>query len=246
MSKRIERIRESQFTFERANLWTAFWTCPFFFVRKNLYTNIKHYAPKMCGKILDFGCGAKPYRGLFVNCTDYVGVDIEESGHSHISEQIDCYYDGKKLPFEDNYFDNIFSSEVFEHISNLDQILDELYRVLKVDGLLLVTVPFVWNEHEIPYDFNRFTQFGIEKCLKKHGFTIVESRKSTNYLEVVYQMKAEYYRYQFRNMSPRIRHIVQRTIISFQTLKGIIMSRILPVNWSLFADNIVMCKKPAR
>ena len=62
----------------------------------------------MQGKVLDFGCGKKPYQSLFTNAEEYIGVDYEGEGHSHQNETIDVFYDGKKIPFENNTFDNIF------------------------------------------------------------------------------------------------------------------------------------------
>ena len=96
---------------------------PLFFIRKGLYTNILKFAPNFKGKLLDFGCGAKPYKDLFVNVEEYIGVDYNSEGHSHQDEAIDFYYDGEVLPFEDNSFDSIFTSEVFEHVFRLHQIL---------------------------------------------------------------------------------------------------------------------------
>lgn len=105
-----------------------------YIVRKNLYFHIKELAKCAEGDILDFGCGSKPYKELFSHCKSYVGCDIETSGHDHAKEKIDYYYDGKTLPFADGTFDWIFSSEVFEHVFNLDEILDELNRVLVHGG----------------------------------------------------------------------------------------------------------------
>ena len=192
---------------------------------------------------MDFGCGAKPYVELFFKCTEYIGMDIDVSGHDHSNESIDVYYDGKHIPFEDERFDNVFSSEVFEHIANPELILPEIRRVLKVGGYMLATVPFVWNEHEIPFDFKRYTSFGIKELLTNQGFEVIDVKKSTNYIEMIYQMKAEYYRYIFADKPPRIRHFVQRTLISFQTMKGRILNKILPDNWSFYGDNIVLCRK---
>ncbi len=240
---RIEDIKTAQFIFEGKYKRIAFWTCPFYFVRKHLYENIKDFAPRLKGSILDFGCGAKPYVDLFENCSEYIGMDIDVSGHDHANENIDVYYDGEHIPFEDDRFDNIFSSEVFEHISNPEAILPEIRRVLKPGGYMLATVPFIWNEHEVPYDFKRYTGFGIKNLLEKQGFDVLEIRKSTSCIEMIYQIKAEYYRYKFAGKSDRIRHFIQRTVISFQTFKGIIMSRLLSDNWSFYGDNIVLCRK---
>ena len=164
---KYEDIKKAQFIFEGKYKTIAFWTCPFYFVRKHLYENIAEIAPLLKGSILDFGCGAKPYAELFVNCTKYVGMDIDVSGHDHSNELIDVYYDGKHIPFEDEVFDNVFSSEVFEHIANPEKILPEINRVLKNNGYMLATVPFIWNEHEIPYDFKRYTSFGIKELLER-------------------------------------------------------------------------------
>ncbi len=236
-------IKKAQYIFEGKLKDVAFLTNPFYFVRKNLYEAIKRYAPRMKGSILDFGCGAKPYAVLFENCSEYIGIDIDVSGHDHINENIDVYYDGKHIPFEDERFDNVFSSEVFEHIADPEDIIPEIRRVLKTGGYLLVTVPFVWNEHEVPYDFKRYTSYGIIDLLKKQGFEIIRVKKSTSYLEMIYQMKAEYYRYLFSKKSPIVRHFMQGTIISFQNFKGTVMNRIFPKNATFYGDNIVLCKK---
>ena len=98
---------------------------------------------------MDFGCGTKPYRTFF-QVEEYVGVDFENPGHPHDNEQIDIFYDGKNIPLPDGYFDSVLSSEVFEHVFNIDEVLAEINRVMKSDGKLLITCPFAWNEHEVP------------------------------------------------------------------------------------------------
>lgn len=125
---------EVKFHFGGSRTFFAALLNPFFFIRKGLFYNITQLAPRLSGRVLDFGCGAKPYRKYFTECSEYIGCDIEVSGHSHINENIDVYYDGKHLPFENDSFDCIFSSEVFEHIFNLEDILNELKRVLKSGG----------------------------------------------------------------------------------------------------------------
>ena len=100
---------------------------PLYFLRKGLLHGIRSYSQYMEGVMLDFGCGSKPYRKLFT-VTEYIGLDIETNGHSHKNEQIDVFYDGGKIPFDDNSFDSIFSSEVFEHVFNLEEILVEKLR----------------------------------------------------------------------------------------------------------------------
>ena len=84
---------------------------PFYFIRRDLYKNIKRLAAQLKGKLLDFGCGRKPYETLF-SVDEYVGIDIEKSGHDHTKSKVDVYYDGKHIPLPDASFDSLFCSEV--------------------------------------------------------------------------------------------------------------------------------------
>ena len=238
---------ESQFLFNGGRGLLAIFTNPFYFVRKHLYANIKIQAPLFAGDVLDFGCGSKPYKSLFTNCKSYIGCDVEISGHEHRNEIIDVFYDGKKIPFKDGQFDCILSSETFEHIFNLNEIVAELNRVLKLNGKMLLTVPFVWNEHEVPYDCARYTIFGLKNILEKNGFEVIEFKKSTPYIETVFQMAIEYIRLKVQNKLSNIYFwiIFNAVCIAPLVILGIVLSKILPDDESLYADNIILCKKNA-
>ena len=238
-------VGRCQFIFDNPfSVFVSLLTNPFFFVRRNLFKNITHFAKDMDGRLLDFGCGNKPYERYFCNVSEYVGCDIEASGHAHANEKIDVFYDGKTLPFEDCSFDNVLSSEVFEHIFNLEPMIKELHRVLKPGGGILVTVPFVWNEHEAPYDFGRYTSFGITDLLERNGFKVEEFRKSTSYVELLFQMWVEYLRYGFSKVPFAPARLLLHLIFIFPSiLIGTILSAILPRNHSLYGDNIVFARK---
>ena len=216
---------------------------PFFIIRRGLYRGVAQYSRYMRGRLLDFGCGSKPYKSLF-QVTEYIGTDIEVSGHDHRNEDIDVYYDGKTLPFADDSFDSIFSSEVFEHIFNLSQILDELCRVLKPGGHMLVTMPFVWDEHEIPYDFARYTSFGIRHILSEKGLAIVEEHKTTNYVATICQLWAAYV---YQHMFPKnkvLRIGLTPLFIMPITGFGLLLSAILPKSKNFFHNNVLVVQKP--
>lgn len=125
----------------------------------------------MNGKMLDFGCESKPYKDLF-----------------YVDEYIDLYYDEKHIHLDNGSIDCIFTSEVFEHIFNIDEIIKELNRVLKKEGKILITTPFVWDEHEKPYDFARYTSFRIRYLLEQNGFKVISMKKTNNYVETIFQM----------------------------------------------------------
>src|SRR5580765_2106924 len=84
-------------------------TYPTYLTRNRLLKNISGNAPELKGVLMDFGCGSKPYRSLF-NVEKYIGVDFENPGHPHLNEQIDVFYNGRQLPFENEHFDSVFSS----------------------------------------------------------------------------------------------------------------------------------------
>jgi SAM-dependent methyltransferase len=138
---------------------------------KNFFSNIKN------SNILDFGCGDCRYKKYSDQTNNYIGLDIEVSGHDKKKKKYDILWDGKIIPFENEKFDLILMTEVLEHIENVELTLLEIHRVLKISGKLLITSPFIWHEHQKPYDFQRFTSFGLESLMKKTGFSIIYQKK---------------------------------------------------------------------
>ncbi|WP_025763229.1 methyltransferase domain-containing protein [Dyadobacter tibetensis] len=218
---------------------------PYYFIRRGLYLNIQKFAPRLKGKLMDFGCGQKPYQNLFSNASSYIGVDMEFTGHDHSTSKVDIFYDGKHIPFEENTFDSIFCSEVLEHVFNIDEILAELNRVLKEDGQLLLTVPFAWNEHEIPYDFGRYTSFGLTHLLKKHHFDIIEFEKSGHFSRVIFQLINLYSFENFMRLWPRAKwtYVFIMPLIALNNIIGLLLTSILPKDKTLYFNNVVLVKK---
>ncbi len=161
---------------------------PLYFIRKGLFNKISLYSPEFNGRLLDFGCGAKPYQSLFTNVNEYIGLDYDSEGHNHANENVDVFYDGKTIPFENESFDSLFSSEVFEHVFALQEILPEISRVLKKGGKMLITCPFVWEEHEIPIDYARYSQFALHDMLQKNGFKILTTDKNGHFIMALHQL----------------------------------------------------------
>lgn len=160
---------------------------PFFIARRGLWSNIKGLATLLNGDLLDIGCGRKPYKTLFTVKT-YLGLDIENPGHSHVGEEVDVFYDGKTFPFEGNSFDSALCNQVLEHVFNPDEFLSEIHRVLRPGGKLLLTVPFAWDEHEQPFDYARYSSFGLRHLMEKNGFEIEQSIKSVNDSRAIAQL----------------------------------------------------------
>ncbi len=216
----------------------------FYLIRHSLLKAIKRYSGELSGKMMDFGCGSKPYQSLF-NVTHYVGVDYQGEGHSHTNEQIDVYYDGKTLPFDDQTFDSIFSTEVFEHIFNLPEILNELNRVLKSDGNMLITCPFNWNLHEEPVDYARYTPYALNYLFRNAGFEVIEQYKSGHFILCIHQMRLLYI---YTHIIPHIpfkylRRLVLSAISMILNLWALFCAFILPKGNSMYFNNVFLVKK---
>jgi SAM-dependent methyltransferase len=216
-----------------------------YLIRNRLLQAIQQLAPKLSGNLLDFGCGQKPYKNLF-HVDQYLGIDFENPGHSHQNEAIDVFYDGQTIPFADQHFDSIFTSEVFEHVFNLPDILKELNRVLKPGGLMLVTCPFSFCEHEIPNDFARYTSFGLTSLLSRNGFEIVEYIKTGNSIETLAQLRLVYIHQHispwFRKI-PVIRSLFKTGTYTFFNLVALLFGKLLPAGNDLYLNNVVLCRK---
>jgi SAM-dependent methyltransferase len=218
---------------------------PAYLTRNRLLKGIARCAPMLTGRLLDFGCGSKPYRSLF-EVGEYIGLDFENPGHPHANEQIDVFYDGKCIPFGDASFDSVFSSEVFEHVFNLPEVLRELNRVLKPGGLILVTCPFAISEHEVPNDFARYSSYGLRYLMNEHGLEMVSQGKTGNSVETVFQL---WIMYIHQHINPWFRKIpVVRSGFRLITYTGLnclalLFSKLLPDRNDLYLNNIILCKK---
>ncbi len=215
---------------------------PFFFLRKGLYRHVQRNSRHLEGRLLDFGCGRKPYRNLFA-VKEYVGVDIEVSGHSHNNSQIDVYYDGKTLPFDNETFDSFLCSEVFEHLFNLEDIVVEINRVVKKGGRGLITVPFAWPEHEIPYDFARYTSFAMRDILERNGFRVLTVEKSGHFFECIIQLFTMYIYTLFHTKNQALNTLFTMIFISPFNIAGLVLAAIFPKKQDLFHNLVVLVEK---
>lgn len=121
------------------------------------------------GRLLDVGCGNKPYLEIFApRVKSYVGVDPDRR-HS----RPDVVARVSPLPFEAATFDTVLATQVLEHVAEPDRTLQEISRVLKPGGHLILTAPQYWRLHEVPHDYYRFTRYGLQHLVEAGGLTLV-------------------------------------------------------------------------
>lgn len=145
--------------------------------RKIVFTQIDKIVINKRNKILDVGCGT----GITLKCLERyglaIGVDLSEEalkfcrlrGHKKL-----CLADSKNLPFKINSFDIVNASNLLEHLDDDDIALQEFFRILKPNGILVVTVPafeFLWSGHdEVLHHKRRYTKQSLERKIKKYRF----------------------------------------------------------------------------
>lgn len=133
MQQVIKKLKEVGLKHYFCPKWYSIFINPYFIARYNLFKKIKKFSEWQDWhdkKILDVGCGIRPYEILFSN-SKYTGIDIEDSGHKEEYKKVDRYFDGKNIPFNDNSFDLVICTQVIEHTLEYEYLLKEIYRVLK-------------------------------------------------------------------------------------------------------------------
>ncbi len=195
-------------------------------------------------KVVDLGCGLRPYEKYFHHA-QYIGVDVEVSGRQAQDKRADIYYDGLTLPFEAQSLGGILCTQVLEHCADDTYLIQEMWRTLAPGGFLLVTVPFMWGEHEVPYDYRRFTSFGIQKKLIHQGFELVQYQKIDQGLEAIKKIIESEILHAQSNRSPL--SILEKVKLK---LMRVFYRFAFKLNQELFSfdrvflDNAIVVKKP--
>jgi len=110
-------------------------------------------------KILDVGCGSGKYWNIR-NDLNWIGLDVDSSSRASI-----LINNGDNYPIQSESFDAVIMSFSIEHISNTPHLIQEVYRVLKSKGVLIIRCPFIYPLHDSPDDFYRFSPSGLSANL---------------------------------------------------------------------------------
>lgn len=134
---------------------------------------------KFHGKILDVG-GADFVKQIDITLGDeYLCLDLKKTTNTSILA------DAHDIPFKNESFDCIICNAVLEHVEQPSKVLAEIYRVLKFDGLLWVSVPFLQHIHADPYDFRRFTNNGLKYEVESVGFNVIDIYGSYGIIDTI-------------------------------------------------------------
>lgn len=149
-------------------------TVPFFFPDWLLVRELSEHV-RQClvsvgdGRLLDVGCGEKPYECYrTAQISEWVGFDVPQNPTADVHGYADS------LPFPNESFNTVLCTEVLEHLPEPYLAVKELFRVLAPGGHVILTVPQYFPVHEEPYDFFRYTPYGVRHLFEKAGFEIVK------------------------------------------------------------------------
>ncbi|MGI8624271.1 MAG: methyltransferase domain-containing protein [Solirubrobacteraceae bacterium] len=125
-----------------------------------LYESLRPLLAAVRGDVLDVGCGDKPYAGWMSGANRHFGIDVVDG------PEVDAVIDpAGSWPVVDEEFDVVLCTQVLEHVGDLELTLRELVRSVRPGGEVIVTVPFIFHEHNSPHDYRRFSRHGARSLL---------------------------------------------------------------------------------
>lgn len=157
-----------------------------FLVYYYLINEIKKNAHFAFGILLDVGCGSSPFECYFSKHVEkYLRHEHPEATKDYI--KYDFLSELPKLDIPSNSIDTIISFSVLEHVSEPFETIKEFKRVLKENGIFIISVPQYWHLHGEPYDFLRFTKYILREKISNTGFEILYMKEEGKSFAVVGQ-----------------------------------------------------------
>lgn len=143
---------------------------------------LQEVAALLRGNVLDVGSGDRQLEAYLDSHVRYFGIDYPPSGqryrrHPHV------WGDAIHLPFRSDTMDSLVLLEVLEHLPDPGLALKEAARVLKAEGIVVATVPFLYPLHDAPFDFWRITHYQIERLAEAADLEVLRLTERGKALE---------------------------------------------------------------
>lgn len=180
------RSISSNHTNRRAHNWLAYQTSDHF-----LHKSTPYYK----GFLYDLGAGESPYKDFFLlHAQHYIAVDWADS---YQNTEADIAADlNQPLPIDSAVADTVVSLSVLEHLCEPQTMLNEAFRILKPGGTMVLQVPWQWWIHAEPYDFFRYTPYGLKYLFEKAGFVDVVVEPQSGFF-TMWILKINYFSLRF-------------------------------------------------
>ena len=149
-------------------------------IKQAINSKVRERLSTFGGRVLDLGCGTRPFEPDILQYADeYIGVDWGNTLHDSKANIVADL--NKPIPIRNESVDHVVSFEVMEHLHEPQMMLCEAFRVLKKGGAITVSTPFQWRIHEAPWDYCRYTCFGLRHLLEKAGFVEIQVQPTTGF-----------------------------------------------------------------
>lgn len=184
--------------------------------------------------IADIGAGQCPYFPQFKNhCKIYYAVDFKDSLPQNPDPIIQCIEGtAEKINLPDESVDVLISNQVLEHVISPEQSVSEFYRILKPGGLFIGSVPHVSPIHLEPYDYRRYTEYGILQLFDSTGFKEIQIEGNGGVFQsATLMITMDFVLSKHQNQKPQkfsaFRSFVFFPLIGFLNVHAILMDTIL-------------------
>jgi SAM-dependent methyltransferase len=190
-------------------------------------------------RVLDVGCGVKPYYPFFATAAEYVGVDVQENPNADLTGAVEA------LPVGDDSFDIVLCTQVLEHVDDPARAVRELHRVTAPGGRVLASTHGVMLYHPNPQDLWRWTHTGLERLFREGGWSNVTVTPGAGSAEALAMLTANYVHLLAKRAGAAL---LARTFITLLNAAGAALDRRVallrdPVPGALFANLHVVAVK---
>ena len=185
------------------------------------------------GTMVDLGCGEAPYKEYFLQFVEkYIGVDWTKTLHNSKADIVSDL--NKEVMIEDEFADTVISLSVMEHLCEPQVFLNEAYRILRKGGGFVLQVPWQWWIHEAPYDYFRYTPYGLKYMLEKAGFKDVEVIAQSGFF-TMWLLKMNYFSMRFIRGPRPLRWVIKACLVPLWTFNQLVAPLLdkLDRNWTL-------------
>jgi SAM-dependent methyltransferase len=183
---------------------------------KDLRRALADAAADATGVWLDFGCGGSPYRPLFAGASRYLRADLA-------GENLDLTVKPREpLALASASVNGVLSTQVLEHVRDVDWYLAECHRVLAPGGRLILSTHGTWVDHFWPQDYRRWTATGVRSELTRHGFIVRDVWQLTCGMRAVFTLWETKGRVALRGPGPILRLLLLGAWGGYKLLRPIL------------------------
>ena len=136
------------------------------------YSSSKWISRHASGVVLDIGCADRWVERSLPSGSTYIGLDYPATGKELYQARPDVFADASMLPLADSSVDTVVILEVIEHLRRPDGALREIARVLRPQGCVLLSIPFLYPIHDAPHDYQRLTEYGLIRDIEAAGLRV--------------------------------------------------------------------------